>query len=108
MLTSGSSQVGTHDNEVDVLQLPCRLELDHNPVSDQEIQAMETYLKPQVENRDRHLPTKWDLARSQLHRQSLLIDRFQKPWTKHSMDRDCRSDHLSGESFMREAHRFRP
>ncbi len=65
---------------------------------------METYLKPQVENRNRHLTTKWDLARSQLHRQSLLIDRFQKPWTKHSVDRDGRSDHLSGEFFMREAH----
>ena len=65
MLTTCRSQVGTNHNEVDVLDLPCRLELDHNPIGDQEIQAMETDLKPPsnplkppVENRNGHLTTK--------------------------------------------------
>ena len=58
MLTAGRSQVGANDNGVNVLDLLCRLQLDHNAVSDQEIQAMEADLKPPVENRNSHLTTK--------------------------------------------------
>ena len=70
------------------------LELDDNTIGNQQVEATFTDSVPLVLDFHRNLPPKLDLSQSELHAQSVLIDRLQESRAKNPMDLDGSGEQL--------------
>ena len=64
------------------------LELDDDTIGNQQVEATFADSVPLVLDVHRNLPPKLDISQSELHAQSVLIDRLQESRTKNPMDLD--------------------
>ncbi len=82
MLSSGGAQVRSDDNEVDILQLLDRLELDDNKVGDKHVPSMTSVLLTVVEYSDLNLTFEIYASLGKLDR----VYRLQEAWTQRAVN----------------------
>ncbi len=73
MFSSGGAQVRTDDNEVDILQLLDRLELNDSKVGDKHVPSMTSVLLTVVEHSDLNLTLKIYGSLGELDRKGVLV-----------------------------------
>ncbi len=81
MFSSGGAQVHSDDNEVDILQLLDRLELNDNKVGDKHIQSMMADFLAIVEHSYFNLTLEIYGSLGELDRKGVLVYRLQEAWT---------------------------
>ena len=71
-----------------------RFEFDNEPIRNQEVQAALADGVPLVLDDERNLPPMRKISQSELDAQSVLVGRFEKPWSEYAMDLDRSGDHF--------------
>lgn len=104
MPATDGAQVGPDYGEVQVGDVPDGLQLDHDLVGDEQIEAVQPDLYATVEDRGRELALERDSSCAQLDEERSLVDGFEEAGAELTMNRDGCADDRACELLVLERH----